>query len=151
MARLLSTARVASASVTGSGSAHVALVRVVAPANQKLVVQFTIQGEATSTTAPTVRCTVRRGSSTTGATTSAITLTKASGIDAETLQATAFGFSAQPTTQDETNGTIIDQFTFHPQGGAVSASYIVNGGENLTLWAITGTTVTVNVAAKIEE
>ena len=158
MARFLSKARISELTpstplrtVAAHASNHTLLMSVTAPANQKLVVRFRTWGRGISATGTHVRFTVRRAG--TMGTPVALTLVKKSALDTETLQAAAAGYSVQPGTVTETgNGTVIEHFDMHPQQESASESYIVNGGETLSLWGITETNACpVDLQADIEE
>ena len=154
MALLNSTARIKDLAVGASATDHTALMRVVAPTNQKLRVKFKAWSKGTTAGDTPIRFTVRRGVSTSGGTTASITLAKMNGQDAETLQATAYSYSVTPTNKSETNnGTVVDQFTITPLGGRGESLPIqVNGGETLDLWGITATNAgSVDIEAEIQE
>jgi len=147
MAGLVYSHSLKAVTVTG-GADHIALLRVEAPANQKVRVRFKIFGKSGTTH---VAYTVRRGSATTGGSVSTLTATKRSGMDTETVQGVIREWSSQPTDKTITNGTVIDTIGLTGVEKAVTQTYLVNGGETLTLWGLTGTTTTADVTAECEE
>jgi len=147
MARLIYSHSFKAVSITG-GADHVALLRVEAPANQKVLVRFKIFGKSGTTH---VAYTVRRGSATTGGTVNTLVATKRVGNDAETVQGVIREWTAQPTDKSVTNGTVIDTVGLIGTEKAVTQSYLINGGESLTLWGITPTTTTADITVECEE
>lgn len=133
--------------VTG-GADHVALLRVEAPANQKVRVRFGIFGKSGSTH---VNYTIRRGSATTGGSVTSATATKRSGMDTETVQGVIRRWTGQPTDKTISNGTVIYSIGITGVEKSTSPTFTVNGGESLTLWGLTGTTTTADVWAECEE
>lgn len=151
MARLVYSHVPERVAVAAHASNHTALLRVEAPAHQKVLVRFHVYGRGSASNPP-VQYTVRRASATTGGTTSALTAIKRSGVDAETVQASVKKWTAQPTDVSSTNGSTIASASRLPSEAVVLGPYLVNGGESLTLWGQVATTAAdADVIAECEE
>lgn len=118
--------------ITFTNTSQVSKFRVAAPTNQKQYVRFGLHWKgAGSSTFHAIE--IRRGTSG-GSLNSAVTWTKASGMDTETVQGSGYDYSAQPTN----NGSIVAATVLKDDQRALLPVILMNGGETLDIWITPG-------------